>query len=129
MVDSMFSVDAGRRTGRVGRRERSQRRLGKPWARVIVTPSVAWARSCAALDMESIIVSGAGLGQLCGELLNEAPLLVIVQLAELVSQGALVDLLVPPVDRVGAEQRPAPDDLLRHLVGGGHHPACLGVAD
>jgi hypothetical protein len=39
--------------GRVGRRERSQRRLEKPWARAIVAPSVSWARSCAALDMES----------------------------------------------------------------------------
>jgi hypothetical protein len=39
--------------GRVGRRERSQRRLGKPWARAIVTSSASWARSCAALDMES----------------------------------------------------------------------------
>ncbi len=32
----MPSVDGGR----VGRRDRSQRRLGKPWARAIVTPSV-----------------------------------------------------------------------------------------
>src|SRR5438874_10514003 len=75
MVGSIFGVDAGRQVqavsactgrersaitqiadgGRVGRRERSQRRLEKPWARAIVAPSVSWARSCAALDMESIM--------------------------------------------------------------------------
>jgi hypothetical protein len=75
MIDSISSVDAGRQVqavsactgqersaitqnadgGRDGRRERSQRRLGKPWARVIVTSGVSWARSCAALDMESTI--------------------------------------------------------------------------
>jgi hypothetical protein len=57
MVDSISAVDAGRRTGRVGRWERSQRKLGKPWARVIVPSSVPWARSCAAMDMESIILA------------------------------------------------------------------------
>ena len=55
MVDSIFGVDAGRSPLGVGRWEHSQRRLRKPWARVIVTAGVSWARSCAATDMESII--------------------------------------------------------------------------
>src|SRR5258706_15835945 len=59
MIDSLFGVDAGRSTGHVGRRERSRRRLVMPWARVIVTPNVSWARSCAAVDGESIILGGA----------------------------------------------------------------------
>jgi hypothetical protein len=71
MVDFILSVDAGRQLqavpacsgrersaitqiadgGRVGRREHSKRRLEKPWAGVIVAPSVSWA----AMDMESTI--------------------------------------------------------------------------
>src|SRR4029079_4018397 len=66
--------------------------------------------------------------QLGGQLVDDPLLSFPVELAQLVLQGRLVDVLVPPVDRLGAEQRPAADHLAGDLVGGRHHPARLGVA-
>ena len=45
------------------------------------------------------------------EVLDDPALAVVVELAELVHQHRLVDLLVPPVDGLRAEQRPLADEL------------------
>src|SRR5260221_14631538 len=141
MVDSIFSVDAGRRTGRVGRRERSQRRLVMPWARAIVTPSVSWARSCAALDMESTIQIVLSVGGVVEARLEPAAALelerevVVVRLQPLADQlasgplvprnetrdGALGDVGPPHLERDGAAgAKPAPPGRVVDMDRAGH---------
>src|SRR6266498_5994711 len=67
----------------------------------------------------------SGLGE---QLLGQRPLPLGVQLLGLVGDRALVDVLVPVVEHLEAEQRGLADELAQHLVGRAHHPAGLAVA-